>query len=125
MNPGSQKILIVEDNAINLDMLERRLRFRGFQVDCAADGVEGIEKAISGKPDLILMDMSLPRKSGWDATRELKANLSTRSIPVIALTAHALKEDRDRAFDAGCDGFHAKPVEMDVLMTLMKEHLPK
>ena len=125
MNPGSQKILIVEDNAINLDMLERRLRFRGFEVDCAIDGVEGIEKAISGKPDLILMDMSLPRKSGWDATRELKANLSTRSIPVIALTAHALKEDRDRAFDAGCDGFHAKPVEMDVLMTLMKEHLPK
>ena len=125
MNPESQKILIVEDNAINLDMLERRLRFRGFEVDCAIDGVEGIEKAISGKPDLILMDMSLPRKSGWDATRELKANLSTRSIPVIALTAHALKEDRDRAFDAGCDGFHAKPVEMDVLMTLMKEHLPK
>ena len=125
MNPESQKILIVEDNEINLDMLERRLRFRGFEVDCAIDGVEGIEKAISGKPDLILMDMSLPRKSGWDATRELKANLSTRSIPVIALTAHALKEDRDRAFDAGCDGFHAKPVEMDVLMTLMKEHLPK
>lgn len=125
MNAESQKILIVEDNEINLDMLERRLRFRGFEVDCAIDGVEGIEKALSGKPDLILMDMSLPRKSGWDATRELKANLSTRSIPVIALTAHALKEDRDRAFDAGCDGFHAKPVEMDVLMTLMKEHLAK
>lgn len=125
MNSESQKILIVEDNEINLDMLERRLRFRGFEVDCAIDGVEGIEKALSGKPDLILMDMSLPRKSGWDATRELKANLSTRSIPVIALTAHALKEDRDRAFDAGCDGFHAKPVEMDVLMTLMKEHLAR
>ena len=125
MNAESQKILIVEDNEINLDMLERRLRFRGFEVDCAIDGVEGIEKALSGKPDLILMDMSLPRKSGWDATRELKANLSTRSIPVIALTAHALKEDRDRAFDAGCDGFHAKPVEMDVLMTLMKEHLAR
>ncbi len=125
MNPESQKILIVEDNEINLDMLERRLRFRGFQVDCAADGVEGIEKALSGKPDLILMDMSLPRKSGWDATRELKANPITNSIPVIALTAHALKEDRARALDAGCDGFHAKPVEMDVLMTLMKVHLPK
>lgn len=125
MNSETQKILIVEDNEVNLDMLQRRLRFRGFQVDCAADGVEGIEKAISGKPDLILMDMSLPRKSGWDATRELKANLITNSIPVIALTAHALKEDRQRALDAGCDGFHAKPVEMDVLMTLMKEHLPK
>ena len=125
MNPELNRILIVEDNEINLDMLRRRLLFRGFQVDSAVDGVDGVEKALATLPDLILMDMSLPRMNGWEATRSLKSNPLTQAIPVIALTAHALKEDREQAIAAGCNGFHAKPIEMDVLMLLMKEHLTR
>ncbi len=125
MTPEPSKILIVEDNVVNRDMLQRRLLFRGFKVECAVDGVEGIEKALTDRPDLILMDMSLPRLNGWDATRRLKSDPVTKSIPVIALTAHALKEDREQALAAGCNGFHAKPIDMDVLMVLMKEHLPR
>lgn len=118
-----QRILIVEDNEVNRDMLERRLRFRGFNVDCAVDGIDGIEKAQSNRPDLILMDMSLPRMNGWEATRQLKADPETKAIPIIALTAHALKEDREQAMRAGCDGFHSKPIEIDVLVSLMRQHL--
>ncbi|WP_031500927.1 response regulator [Bryobacter aggregatus] len=119
------KILIVEDNAVNRDMLERRLRFRGFEVEAAVDGVEGVEKAASIHPDLILMDMSLPRMNGWDATRQIKGNPETKEIPVIALTAHALVEDRTLALEAGCVGFHSKPIEMDVLLALMNRYLPR
>ena len=118
-----QRILIVEDNEVNRDMLERRLRFRGFNVDCAVDGIDGIEKVQSNRPDLILMDMSLPRMNGWEATRQLKADPETKAIPIIALTAHALKEDREQAMRAGCDGFHSKPIEIDVLVSLMRQHL--
>ena len=125
MNPELNRILIVEDNEINLDMLRRRLLFRGFQVDSAIDGVDGVEKALATLPDLILMDMSLPRMNGWEATRTLKSNPLTEAIPVIALTAHALKEDREQAIAAGCNGFHAKPIDMDVLMLLMIEHLTR
>lgn len=124
MTPELCKILIVEDNEINRDMLQRRLVFRGFKVECAVDGLDGIEKALADPPDLILMDMSLPRMNGWEATRNLKSNKITSAIPVIALTAHALKEDREQALAAGCNGFHAKPIDMEVLLSLMKVHLP-
>jgi CheY-like chemotaxis protein len=113
------RILIVEDNEANRDMLKRRLEFRGHAVECAQDGAAGVQAALSN-PDVILMDMSLPEVDGWEATRRLKANAATRSIPVIALTAHALRDDREKALAAGCDGFHAKPIEMDELMGLIE-----
>ena len=97
------RILLVEDNEMNRDMLSRRLAKRGHQVELAVDGAEGVEKARSWAPDLILMDMSLPVKDGWTATRELKADPALRGIPVIALTAHAMAGDRDKALEAGCD----------------------
>jgi two-component system, cell cycle response regulator DivK len=113
------RVLIVEDNEMNRDMLKRRLQFRGFEVDCAADGAEGLEAAAS-MPDVILMDMSLPVIDGWEATRRLKAEEATKAIPVVALTAHALKEDQERALRAGCDGFHPKPIEMEELIKLIE-----
>lgn len=114
------RILIVEDNEMNRDMLRRRLEFRGFTVEIAADGASGIEAAQS-QPDVILMDMSLPVVDGWEATRRLKASSETGSIPVIALTAHALKDDREKAMKAGCDGFHPKPIEMEELINLIQK----
>ena len=110
------KILLVEDNDMNLDMLSRRLKRKQFEVVAARDGQEGIDKAASERPDLILMDMSLPVIDGWEATRRLKANPETRDIPVIALTAHAMAEDRQRALDAGCDDYDTKPVELPRLL---------
>ena len=110
------RILLVEDNEMNRDMLSRRLRARGFEVELAFDGVEGIGKATSTLPDLVLMDMSLPRIDGWKATRLLKLNPATRSIPVVALTAHAMVTDRDKALDAGCDEYETKPVDMPRLL---------
>jgi CheY-like chemotaxis protein len=114
------RILIVEDNEMNRDMLRRRLEFRGYTVECAADGAAGIEAARS-RPDVILMDMSLPIVDGWEATRRLKANAETSSIPVIALTAHALKDDQEKAMQAGCDGFHPKPIEIEELINLIQK----
>lgn len=109
-------ILLVEDNDLNRDMLSRRLARRGYAVDCALDGVEGIARARQTMPDLVLMDMSLPEIDGWEATRRLKADQRTSAIPVIALTAHAMPEDRDRALDAGCDDYDTKPVEIQRLV---------
>ena len=110
------KILLVEDNEMNRDMLSRRLERRGFTVIIAADGGVGVELARSSAPDLILMDMSLPVIDGWEATRILKADPATAKIPVIALTAHAMAEDRAKAMAAGCDDFDTKPVELPRLL---------
>lgn len=110
------KILLVEDNEMNRDMLSRRLERRGFTVVIAVDGSIGIAKARSEAPDLILMDMSLPVIDGWEATRQLKADPATAKIPVIALTAHAMAEDREKALGAGCDDFDTKPVELTRLL---------
>ena len=110
------KILLVEDNEFNRDMLSRRLTRRGFEVLLAEDGARGIEVAQASLPELILMDMDLPVMDGWEATRRLKADAATRMIPVIALTAHALQSDCDRAFAAGCNDFATKPIEFNVLL---------
>jgi two-component system cell cycle response regulator DivK len=110
------KVLLVEDNEMNRDMLSRRLIRRGFQVVFAMDGQQGIDLARSERPDIILMDMSLPVIDGWEATRRLKADDSTRSVPVIGLTAHAMSGDREKAIEAGCDDYDTKPVELDRLI---------
>ena len=110
------KILLVEDNEMNRDMLSRRLQRRDFEVVVAVDGKEGIEKAGSENPELILMDMSLPEIDGWEATRRLKADEATRSIPVIALTAHAMESDKAKALEAGCDDYDTKPVDLTRLL---------
>lgn len=110
------KILLVEDNEDNRDMLSRRLMRRGYEVVCAMDGNEGVAMAASVAPDLILMDMSLPVLDGWEATRRIKAGDGTRAIPVIALTAHAMSGDREKAVAAGCDDYDTKPVEMPRLL---------
>ena len=119
------KLLLVEDNEMNRDMLSRRLQRKGYEVAIAVDGQQGVEMAQTGMPDLILMDMSLPVLDGWDATRQLKANETTRSIPVIALTAHAMAGDRDKALDAGCDDYDTKPIEMPRLLEKIEAHLKK
>jgi CheY-like chemotaxis protein len=105
------KILLVEDNDLNRDMLSRRLRTRGHSVILAKDGDQGYSLALSEKPDLILMDISLPIMCGWEVTRLLKANEASRHIPIVALTAHALVTDRAKAFEAGCDAYDTKPVD--------------
>jgi CheY-like chemotaxis protein len=110
------KILLVEDNEMNRDMLSRRLVRRGFEVVMAEDGQQGVDMATSESPDLVLMDMSLPIIDGWEATRRLKAGDGTAAIPVIALTAHAMAEDREKALAAGCDDYDTKPVELDRLL---------
>jgi len=110
------KILLVEDNELNRDMLSRRLERRGFQVLTAVDGEQGVAMAQSEIPDLILMDMSLPVLNGWEAARQLKAALETRAIPIIALTAHAMLGDREKAIEAGCDDFDTKPIELPRLL---------
>ncbi|HXW00429.1 MAG TPA: response regulator [Anaerolineae bacterium] len=111
------KILLVEDNETNRDMLSRRLARRGYEVIIAVDGVEGLALARAETPHLILMDMSLPVLDGWEATRQLKAGASTRAIPVIALTAHAMAGDREKALEAGCDEYETKPVEFQRLLS--------
>ena len=116
----TKTILLVEDNEMNRDMLSRRLRTRGFDVIIAVDGQVGVEMAKSESPDLILMDMSLPVMDGWEATRTLKAAEETRDIPVIALTAHAMSTDRDKALDAGCDDYDTKPIELTRLLSKMQ-----
>jgi CheY-like chemotaxis protein len=117
------KILLVEDNEMNRDMLSRRLTRNGFQVLIAVDGQQGVAMAASEKPDVILMDMSLPVMDGLEATRQVKADPATRAIPVIALTANALVEDRERAIAAGCDDFDTKPVELPRLLEKIKTQL--
>ncbi|MDX6749667.1 response regulator [Geminicoccaceae bacterium 1502E] len=104
------RILIVEDNELNRDMLSRRLERRGYEVLCASDGEAGVEAARSLSPDLVLMDMSLPVIDGWEATRRLKDDPATRAIPIIALTAHAMAGDREKALAAGCDEYDTKPI---------------
>jgi two-component system, cell cycle response regulator DivK len=110
------KILIVEDNEMNRDMLSRRLIRRGYTVVTAVDGEQGLVAARTERPDLILMDMSLPVMDGWEATRRLKAESATQAIPVIGLTAHAMTGDRDKAMAAGCDDYDTKPVELPRLL---------
>ncbi|MCU6709616.1 response regulator [Paenibacillus sp. J5C_2022] len=109
-------ILLVEDHEMNRDMLKRRLCRRGFNVLTAVDGQEGIETAELKRPDIILMDMSLPVMDGWEATKRLKSKEETKRIPVIALTAHAMAEDAAKAYDAGCDDFDTKPVDFERLL---------
>ena len=110
------KILLVEDNEMNRDMLSRRLIRKGYEVVCALDGGAGVELATGSKPDLILMDMSLPVLSGWDATAQLKGDPATRAIPIIALTAHAMASDQERARAVGCDDYDTKPVDLQRLL---------
>jgi two-component system, cell cycle response regulator DivK len=110
------RILLVEDNEMNRDMLSRRLVRNGHEVTIAIDGQQGVDMALSERPDLILMDMSLPVIDGWEATRQVRANDTTRKIPVIALTAHAMTGDREKAMEAGCDDYDTKPVEMTRLL---------
>ena len=110
------KLLYVEDNEMNRDMLSRRLQRRGFEVLIAADGEQGVSLAAAERPDLILMDMSLPVLDGWEATRRLKAAPETRRIPIIGLTAHAMAADRDKCLEAGCDDYDTKPVELTRLL---------
>lgn len=118
-------ILVVEDNEMNRDMLTRRLARKGFEVVAANDGEQGLEAARSAAPSLILMDMSLPSLDGWEATRRLKADPRTRAIPVIALTAHAMPGDRDRALEAGCDDYETKPIEFPTLLGKIQRLLEK
>lgn len=113
------KVLLVEDNEMNRDMLSRRLTRLGFHVLMATDGQQGVEMARTQQPDLILMDMSLPVLDGWGATRRIKAEIDTQSIPLIALTAHAMAGDRDKALDAGCDDYDTKPIELPRLLEKM------
>lgn len=117
------KILIVEDNEMNLDMLSRRLERRGYEVIIAIDGAQGVKLAKEGKPQLILMDMSLPVMDGWEATRRIKADDEVKGIPVIALTAHAIAGDREKALAAGCDEYETKPVKFPRLLAKIKEFL--
>lgn len=113
------KILLVEDNEMNRDMLSRRLARKGHEVAIAVDGVEGVEMAKSGEYDLVLMDMSLPEMDGWEATRQLRAVPATQSLPIIALTAHAMAGDRDKALEAGCDDYDTKPIDLKRLLAKM------
>jgi len=117
------RILLVEDNEMNRDMLSRRLIRQGFEVTCAVDGGEGVSMARDLKPDLILMDMSLPVLDGWEATRQIKGDDATRSIPVIALTAHAMADDRIKALEAGCDDYDTKPIELPRLLEKIRRLL--
>ncbi len=113
------RILLVEDNDMNRDMLSRRLIRNGYEVVIAVDGQQGVDMALAEKPDLILMDMSLPVIDGWEATRRIKAEGTTARIPVIALTAHAMAGDRERAIEVGCDDYDTKPVEIARLLGKM------
>ena len=114
------KILLVEDNEMNRDMLSRRLIKRGYEVVMAVDGQAGIDMAVNEKPDLILLDMSLPVVDGWEAAKQIKANESSKAVPLIALTAHAMASDKERALSAGCDDFDTKPVELPRLLGKME-----
>lgn len=119
------KVLLVEDNEANRDMLSRRLIRKGYDVVMAEDGGQAVQIATAEKPDIVLMDMSLPVIDGWEATRRLKAEEETRAIPVIALTAHAMAGDRERALEAGCDDYDTKPIELPRLLEKMQTLLAR
>ena len=119
------KILLVEDNEMNRDMLSRRLERRGYEVVIAVDGQDGVTKAHAEAPALILMDMSLPVLDGWEASRQLKAAPATGRIPIIALTAHAMSGDREKALAVGCDDFDTKPIELDRLLAKIEALLAR
>jgi len=119
------RILLVEDNEMNRDMLSRRLQRKGYEVLIAVDGEAGVKMAAAEQPDLILMDMSLPGVDGWEATRRIKGLPETASIPIIALTAHVMTGDRDKALEAGCDEYDAKPIEFERLLGKMQTLLRK
>jgi len=119
------KLLLVEDNEMNRDMLSRRLAMRGYELLLAEDGQQGIDQARAGAPDLILMDMSLPVLDGWEATKQLKADEATRHIPVIALTAHAMRGDREQALAAGCDDYETKPIDLPKLLEKIEALIAK
>jgi two-component system, cell cycle response regulator DivK len=117
------RILLVEDNEMNRDMLSRRLTRHGFEVLIAENGQSGVDLTVSEKPDLVLMDMSLPVMDGWEATRRLKADPNTSAIPIIALTAHAMASDREMALEAGCDDYDSKPVDLTRLVRKIEQLL--
>ena len=123
MSDASARILLVEDNEMTRDMLSRRLTRKGFTVTMAVDGAQGLEMASETHPDLILLDMSLPVIDGWEAARRLKANPDVSGIPIIALTAHAMSDDRHRAIEAGCDEYDTKPIEFTRLILKMESLL--
>lgn len=123
MSPQQARILIVEDNVDNRTLIKDLLGAMDYVVIEATDGMEGVEKALGQIPDLILMDLSLPRKDGWAATRELKAHPDVSHIPIIALTAHAMVGDRERALEAGCDDYVSKPINLSELMEKIQQHL--
>jgi two-component system, cell cycle response regulator DivK len=118
------KLLLIEDNEMNRDMLSRRLIRRGYEVAIAVDGDQGVTMAQSEKPDLVLMDMSLPVIDGWEATRRIKSSEETRHLPVIGLTAHAMAGDREKALEAGCDDYDTKPIELERLIGKIEALLP-
>ena len=117
------KILYVEDNEDNVYMLSRRLKRKGFEIVIAVDGEQGVEMASSEKPDLILMDLSLPKMDGWTATKHIKNNNDLKSIPIIALSAHAMEEHKQRALDSGCNDYDTKPVDINRLLSKISEQL--
>jgi len=114
------RILLIEDNEFNRDMLTKRLRRRGYEVILAADGRQGIAMARQERPDLVLMDLSLPEIDGWQASRVLKSDAQTRGIPLVALTAHAMLGDREKALEAGCDDFATKPIDLPALLGIIQ-----
>jgi two-component system cell cycle response regulator DivK len=119
------KILLVEDNEMNRDMLSRRLQRRGYEVALATDGQAGVDMASTREYDLVLMDMSLPEVDGWEATRRLREDPATRTLPIIALTAHAMSGDREKALEAGCDDYDTKPIELDRLLSKIEALLQR
>jgi two-component system cell cycle response regulator DivK len=119
------KILLVEDNEMNRDMLSRRLEKRGYTVVVAVDGAAGVAQTLAEKPDLILMDMSLPVIDGWEATKQIRADATVAGTPIIALTAHAMSSDREKSLKAGCDDFDTKPVELPRLIGKIEELLKR
>jgi len=117
------KLLLIDDNEMNLDMLSRRLQMRGYQIVLATNGVQGIGVANRERPDLILMDMSMPHLNGWDATKQLREAPLTKAIPIVAVTSHAMKQEQERALNAGCSAFVSKPVDFERLETVIQQLL--
>ena len=124
MDDDPAEILLIEDNEMNLDMLSRRLARKGFHVIVARDGKQGVERTRKEKPDLVLMDMNLPEMDGWSATHTIKHDVEIQGIPVIALTSHAMAEDKKRALAAGCDDFESKPIDFAALLNKISQLLP-